>query len=732
MEDYPLLLERAETAVAQLSPADKYKPILPLLLPLDRQDRARLLKDIAANTKTGERHVNADFNELLEAGEAEMNEAAARATIKQQVREDLGVPPELEACAADRDYLAACVAVLAMGEDAPYGFEDIEAWAIKNGQQADYARDYAIAPDVQASRELIEGAGGGIAKKIEVTFTGAVAKWVGQKHKVPSLVSGPVIVAAIGDNGQSETPNPHVLLKIRRQDKTWVDFVLPMSDLQSGSWAVEAMKRDLMVLDHETLSLILKAVRASGARQPTFQTAERVGYQNASGVFVLPSGEVVSAENHHGYVVPVFERQSGWNVAGSREEADQMLRHCSGNTRLMLGIGTALAAPYVPHMGVENGAVHFYADTSQGKTTLLITAASMYGMGAEEKDGGIVRSWNSTLYAVAKVGALHNHLPWFLDELKLNSSARIVQPLIHTISKGVGKEAGGKNGELRSKQPFATLVLSTGECSVRRYQERDGRSYEGGEAVRIIDIPAVARYAEHYVFEKLPPGMSAPAFSDYLKETAREHYGHHGRDVLRHLVKNTEAAIELARQHVGELRYDLGERFGDEPDVGRVLDRLAFIGGVNEAHIAAGLIPFDKGEAANAAWSAARDWHAARGGDGEHQALSALDHFTEFVVTERGKFWDRTRSSDAPYEVVGFTRLREDGRREYWFTDGQLDRAIGQDQRQRAFLKYVSDGKSEDWELVADRSRFQRDVPQSWDHPSKRMYCFAQRRALAE
>lgn len=732
MEDYPLLLERAETAVAQLTPAQKYKPILDLLLPLDRQDRARLLKAIAANTETGERHVNADFNDLLEAGEAQLKEAEGRATIKRQVRDDLGVPPALDACAEAGDYLAACVAVLAMGEGAPYGFAEIEAVAIEHGQQADYARDSAIAPEVQASRELVEGAGGGIAKKIEATFTGAIAKWVGQKHKVPSLVSGPVIIAASGDNGQSETPNPHVLLKIRRPDKTWVDFVLPMSDLQSGNWAVEAAKRDLMVLDHDTLAQILKAARASGVPQRTFQTAERVGYQSASGVFVLPSGEIVSAENHNGYVVPVFERQPGWSIAGEREEADQMLRNCSGNTRLVLGICTALAAPYVPHMGVENGAVHFYADTSQGKTTLLITAASMFGMGAEEKDGGIVRSWNSTLYAAAKVGALHNHLPWFLDELKLNSSARIVQPLIHTISKGVGKEAGGKNGDLRAKQPFATLALSTGECSVRRYQERDGRSYEGGEAVRIIDIPAVARGAQHFVFQKLPPGMLAPDFSDYLKETSRKHYGHHGREVLRHLVKNPEVAIELARQHVGELRYDLGERFGDEPDVGRVLDRLAFIGGVNEAHIAAGLLPFDAGEAANSAWSAARDWHAARGGDGEHQALAALDHFTEFVVTERGKFWDRTRSNDAPYDLVGCTRVRDDGQREYWFTEGQLARAIGQDQRLRAFLNFVSESKSEDWELLADRGRHQRDVPPSWDHPSKRMYCLLQRRGVTD
>ncbi|MGQ0519024.1 DUF927 domain-containing protein, partial [Bacillus sp. D-CC] len=58
---------------------------------------------------------------------------------------------------------------------------------------------------------------------------------------------------------------------------------------------------------------------------------------------------------------------------------DNVARLAFGNYSMMTGIGAALAAPLIGLVGADGFGIHFYEQSSAGKTTTANVASSLYG-----------------------------------------------------------------------------------------------------------------------------------------------------------------------------------------------------------------------------------------------------------------------------------------------------------------------------------------------------------------
>lgn len=106
--------------------------------------------------------------------------------------------------------------------------------------------------------------------------------------------------------------------------------------------------------------------------------------------------------------------------------------------------------------------LHFFGQSSSGKTTALQLAASCWGnpaMGA-----GLLNSWHSTDNAIlARVNDNFGYALCF-DESSIGE--RDYSSLIYSLSQGRDKDRLGKDCQLQPQKRFATAILSSGENSL--------------------------------------------------------------------------------------------------------------------------------------------------------------------------------------------------------------------------------------------------------------------------
>jgi uncharacterized protein (DUF927 family) len=108
--------------------------------------------------------------------------------------------------------------------------------------------------------------------------------------------------------------------------------------------------------------------------------------------------------------------------------------------------------------------------TSQGKTTSLRLAASAWGS-PDERDGGLVRSWDNTRVWIERTAAFLGHLPLLLDDTKRARRAEDVGKTCTTSPTASG--AGGA----RSTRPGPCPPGARCCCRpVRRRRRRSPRT----------------------------------------------------------------------------------------------------------------------------------------------------------------------------------------------------------------------------------------------------------------
>lgn len=297
----------------------------------------------------------------------------------------------------------------------------------------------------------------------------------------------------------------------------------------------------------------------------------------------------------------------------------------SGHALAVLAISTALAGPLLQLAGQDGGGVHIFGGSSKGKTTLLQMAASVWGRGATP---GYVRAWRATANGLEGAAASASDTALILDELGV-ADARDVAASIYGLANGAGKARAMRDGSLREPKSWRVLTLSSGEIPTEtKLAEDRGRKARAGQLVRMLDIPA-DRGKCFGVFDHPGPTGDAGNLVKAIKHAAVTAFGAAGPEFVRRLIAEELSGDDI-RSFVADFATASIPR-GADGQIDRAAQRLGLIAMAGELAISLGVVPWEQGEAREAAvWALAR-WIEGRGGTEPIEIRQAIEQVRLFM-----------------------------------------------------------------------------------------------------
>lgn len=427
------------------------------------------------------------------------------------------------------------------------------------------------------------------------------------------------------------------------------DFITVMCELASkglaiapGNFARQMMQTFLKVWPAEQRARCVRALGWFG------------------GVYVLPdsaigeTGERVVFQNGQAL-------ESALSQAGTLDAWRATVGNlAAGNSRPMFCLSLAFAAPLLELSGVDCGGFHLRGESSKGKSTAGIVAASVWG-----NPKTYVRQWRATTNALEGLAQLHNDGLLVLDEINQAKEAEIGEAA-YMLANGQGKSRAGRDGAAREAARWRLLFLSTGEKTLAAIMAAAGKETTAGQEIRMVDIEADAG-AGHGLYERLNGAAGGADLSRRLVEAAGTHYGTAGAEFLRLVVAQRADLVEPMRQAVAEFVRDAVPA-GAAGQVERVARRFGLVAHAGELARVFGLVPWKPGEATAAARTCFTSWLATFGGVGNREERSLLNQvrgFFELHGSSRFENLDLPCDGQRVMNRAGFVRAIDGECREF-------------------------------------------------------------------
>ncbi|MBY0260621.1 DUF927 domain-containing protein, partial [Methylobacterium sp.] len=343
-----------------------------------------------------------------------------------------------------------------------------------------------------------------------------------------------------------------------------------------------------------------------------------------------------------------------------------------GQKRLLFALSIAFAGPLLEPLGQEPGCFNLVGASSTGKTSALRLAGSVWGGGGPI---GFASTWRTTSNALEGVCAQHNDSFLGLDELGM-CPPHEVDAAAYSLSGGSGKSRLKSDGELRARQRWRVMVLSTAEITLgqRIAEGGPGKAVRAGQTVRFIDLPADAGQG-FGLFDHVGEFGEAARLADAIRDRTGTCYGLAGAEFVRAFLR----APEEAKRSASKVIADFVARHvteGASGQVHRVALRFGFVAAAGELATHYGLLPVEPGAVTEAAGSLFRLWVDQRGGTGASEARSAVTQIRDFLRADGlSRFPSAKLGLDAgswrTQKVAGFRAYDEAGvAGDFYFTDG--------------------------------------------------------------
>lgn len=417
------------------------------------------------------------------------------------------------------------------------------------------------------------------------------------------------------------------LLEIVDRDGTRHLWAMPLS-LTAGSG--EALRGELLRFGFELMPERRSRNWLSEyliAAEPTQRArcVSHIGWHGRN--FVFPNETIGSDGDSEQVIMQSTERQDhAFNVSGTLEEwKDNVAALARGNSRLVLSISTALAAPLLALTGDEGGGFHFRGASSSGKSTALNLAGTVWGGGGMR---GYTRNWRATDNALESIASLSCDALLCLDELA-QVDAKAAGAAAYMLANGRGKARAGREGQARKALEWRVLFLSNGEIGLADKIKEGGGKMAAGMGVRVIDLRADAG-AGMGIFEDIHEAEDPASFAQDLKKVTGQFYGTAARAMVRELAKNPDQA----RDEIAKIRRMFMENklpSGADGQVSRVADRFALVAAAGELATAHSITGWTQGEATRAALRCFGDWLQERGGIGSSEVTEARARISETI-----------------------------------------------------------------------------------------------------
>ncbi len=337
----------------------------------------------------------------------------------------------------------------------------------------------------------------------------------------------------------------------------------------------------------------------------------------------------------------------GW-VAAARTVSQPKMR---------LALYASLAAPMLEMIEeAPNVIVDFCGQSSTGKTTAQMFAASVWGL-PQDKGEGIVFSWQATRVGVETMAALHQHVPLILDDsTKAKDASSFIPEVTYDFSQGKGRMRGAAAGGMRPPTYYRSVLISSGEQPIAALSQK------AGAAARVLTMwgrPA-AGWDKRQV--------------DEFRSSLLDNHGHAGRRWVEQLLE-VRGQPEVVRSLVEEYRRRVAH-FASKATTeigGRLASAFALIDLAGDMASEVLGVPYDAAQM-EVQWEETM----AEGQDQGDRPLSALHAAYTFAAANQQRFYG-VHSGDSPNGgwlgvwrtgltgYIGFLRpnlerlLREDG-----------------------------------------------------------------------
>ena len=396
----------------------------------------------------------------------------------------------------------------------------------------------------------------------------------------------------------------------------------------------------------------------SAAPDDRARCVQQIGWHGEA--FVLPN-ETIGAD--HGadrvFLQSAAPLDHAFHVRGSLEEWQENIAvPALGNSRLVMAIASAFAAPLLVMSGDDGGGFHLRGGSSTGKSTALFVAGSVWGGGGL---GGYVKNWRSTDNALESTSALHNHTLLCLDELS-QVDPKAAGQAAYMLANGKGKSRSGKDGQARRALEWRLIFLSTGEIALADKIREGGGQIAAGMEVRVIDLRADAG-AGFGLFEYLHRATDAAAFAQSLKAAAGNYYGTAARAFLGHIA----ADFYGMRDKLARLRREFTDTAlpsGANGQVRRIADRFALVAAAGDLASMLGVTSWPVGKSRDACLRCFGDWLEERGGAGSSEDAAARQRLSEALETygqSRFQKWHSNSDRAVITPRWGFVKTHAEG-----------------------------------------------------------------------
>lgn len=421
---------------------------------------------------------------------------------------------------------------------------------------------------------------------------------------------------------------------------------------------------------------------------------ERTGWHGNA--YVLPQGAIgPDAEGvilqTAGYAASDFTER-GTLVEWQRGIAALAL----GNSRLCFALSLAFAAPLLTLVGMEGGGFHLKGESTDGKTTIMKAAASIYG-----HPDRYSQTWRATGNAIEGIASRRNDALLCLDELGELDGKEAGQ-VAYMLANGQGKGRSKQDGELRERKAWRLLFLSTGELSLEDHAASAGQRTQAGMEVRTIQIPSDTGH--HGSFEWLHGMEGGRIFADTLKANAEHQHGTAFRALVEGLALDLDTHREHLASEIKRLASELTPK-GAGNQVGRAINRFALVAAAGELATRLGVTSWPEGEAIRAVRVCLKAWLLERGHLGNKEDSDTLEQVRGFVTAHQyTRFADWFDANHRPVNMVGYRKVESDGVSFFVLPPGWVEITKGRDPKRAAHLcleaGYLLTGK--------DKKRLQR------------------------
>jgi len=407
------------------------------------------------------------------------------------------------------------------------------------------------------------------------------------KNMLPEYkrICGPLHVDAITADPNED--NSGRLLRFKTIAGTWRQWSMAagLYLTANGDLLCQALRERNLDVDTRSHPLVSKYIQQANPSQRLIAAPSTGWYGKAyatdAGIYGPDAYKTVLQATGSG-IKPRFGRSG--TLSQWRDTVGAM---AAGNQLMVLAISAAFAGAILKRCGAAGGGIHFFGNSSTGKTKLLSAACSVWG------DERFRWSWRMTQNGLETACTESNDCLLAMDEISEHDKWDL-RGSIYMIGNGEGKRRMTKDGRPLPQRTWRTMVLSSGERSSTTMSANDKHA---GQMIRLIDLWVNREYG---AFDTLHRWDSGAAFADVLGEASSRYYGTAGPAFVEAFVSDpVDCAAWLDQINIGDTSTG---------QAGRIAKTLKIVAMAGELASKYDIVPWEQGDATAAATESMAVW----------------------------------------------------------------------------------------------------------------------------